>query len=52
MYPAIPAELTLMSLGYHRTHLKTVIILAPATAAHVLSTNPLQIQLLPAWNAV
>lgn len=27
-------------------------ILAPATAAQVLSTNPLQIQLLPVWNAV
>lgn len=26
--------------------------MAPATAAQVLGTNPLQIQLLPAWNAV
>lgn len=50
MHAAIPATLILTSLGFHVTHHKTIIMVAPASAAQVLSTNPLQNLLLPAWN--
>ena len=52
MHAAIPATLILTSLGFHVTHHKTIIIVAPTSAAQVLSTNPLQNLLLPAWNEV
>ena len=40
--PFIPATLILTGFGFHVTHLKTIITVAPTSAAHILSTNPLQ----------
>lgn len=42
MHPAIPDTLILMSLGFQVTHLKIIIIVAPANAAQVQSTNLVQ----------
>lgn len=50
MHPAIPATLILMSLGFHLTHLKTIIILAPTNATQV--QVQIHCKLLPTWNAV
>lgn len=52
MYPASPGTQILISLGFHVTHHKTIIIVAPTSAVQVLSINPLKKLFLPSWNTV